>query len=138
MSAATATATAVAAALACLLAAGCGGSAGDLMSIEVTGGPAGGHHTVVVSGDGRGSCDRGPLKQLPSARVIDAREIARDLGDMARRAAAYPPRPGAPRYGLNTKDGVVRWSGGSPGLPQVLPRAELLALQLERLLCRRA
>jgi hypothetical protein len=118
------------------LLAGCGGRAGDLLSITVAGGPTNTRHTIVVSGDGRGSCDRGPLKGIPSARVIDARVIEHDLSDQAKRAAAYPPRPGARRYGLNTKDGVVRWSEGTPGLPAVLPRAQLLELQLERQLCR--
>jgi hypothetical protein len=114
---------------------GCGGEAGDLMSIEVTGGPTAEKHTLVVTGDGRGSCDKGTEKLLPSGRVIDARGIADDIGDLATRAAEYPPRSGSRRYRLNTKDGDVQWSEGTPGLPSVLPRAQLLALQLERELC---
>ena len=123
------------AATAVLALAGCGGDPGDLLSIEASGGVAGGKHTVVVSGDGRGSCDRGPLKQLPADRVIDARGVERDAGDLARRAAEYPARQGARRYVMNTKDGEVRWSERTPGLPSVLPRAQLLELQLQRLLC---
>ena len=122
-------------ATAVLALAGCGGDPGDLLSIDASGGVAGGKHTVVVSGDGRGSCDRGPLKQLPADRVIDARGIERDAGDLARRAAEYPARQGARRYVMNTKDGEVRWSERTPGLPSVLPRAQLLQLQLQRLLC---
>ena len=119
-----------------LLLTGCGGSAGDLLSISASGGIAGGTHTIVVSGDGRGSCDRGPLEQLPAARVIDAREIEKDVGDLARRAATYPPSPDARAYVLRTKAGTVRWSEGARGLPSALPRAQLLELQLERALCR--
>jgi hypothetical protein len=118
------------------LAAGCGGTAGDLLSIGVQGGPAGAGHTVVVTGDGRGSCDRGPLRSLPSARVIAAREIEREVVDLARGASAFHDRPGARRYVLETKDGVVRWSEGTPSLPGALARAQLLALQLGRELCR--
>lgn len=129
---------ALAAALAAsALASGCGGTAGDLMSITVSGGIAGASHTIVVSGDGRGSCDRGPLKPLPSDRIIDARKSERDLTDYAKRAAEYPAGTDARRYAVNTKDGVVRWSEGTPGLPAVLPRTQLLALQLERLVCPR-
>jgi hypothetical protein len=119
------------------LIAGCGGEAGDLMSIEISGGPAGAaaKHTVVVTGDGRGSCDRGSSKLLPSDRVIDARVIAKEVGDLTRKAADYPSRPGTRRYVLSTGDGDVRWSEGTPALPSVLPKAQLLALQLERLLC---
>jgi hypothetical protein len=118
------------------LVAGCGGTAGDLLSIRVEGGPAGATHTVVVTGDGRGSCDRGPLEPLPSARVIVAREIEREVVDLAKGARAFGSRPGARRYVLMTKDGVVRWSDGTPNLPAALPRAQLLALQLGRELCR--
>jgi hypothetical protein len=120
-----------------LIVAGCGGESGDLMSIEISGGPAGtAKHTVVVTGDGRGSCDKGGEKLLPSARVIDARVVAKDLGELARKAADYPARPGTRRYTVRTGDGDVTWSEGTPALPSVLPRAQLLALQLERLLCR--
>ena len=119
-----------------LLVTGCGGEAGDLMSIEFQGGPAGTHHTVVVTGDGRGSCDRGKEELLPSERVIDAREIAKEVSDLARQAADYPAKRGATRYTLKTTDGDVRWSEGTPGLPSVLPKAQLLTVQLDRLLCR--
>jgi hypothetical protein len=116
---------------------GCGGAPGDLLSISARGGVAGGTHTVVVSGDGRGSCDRGTLEQLPADRVIDARGIERDATDLATKATDYPPpRQGARRFTLNTKDGEVHWSERTPGLPSVLPRAQLLELQLERQLCR--
>jgi subtilisin family serine protease len=123
-------------AAAAAVAAGCGGTAGDLLKITVAGGPTNEAHTIVVSGDGRGSCDRGALEPLPSRRVIEAREVERDLRGYAHRAAAYPPRQGARRYGVNSNDGVVRWSEGTPGLPGVLPRAQLLTLKLERQLCR--
>jgi hypothetical protein len=121
---------------AAVLLAGCGGGAGDLMSITASGGFAGGTHTIVVSGDGRGSCDRGPLQALPSDRVIDAREIAREAAPLAHRGALYPTSPDARSFVLKTKDGVVRWSEGRPSLPAILPRTQLLAVQLERLLCR--
>ena len=121
--------------VALLLLAGCGGTAGDLLSITVSGGPAA-KHTLVVSGDGRGSCDRGELRALESQRVIEAREIEREARKLARDAASYPERPGARRYALSTNDGVVRWSEGDSGLPRALPRAQLLALQLEHQLCR--
>jgi hypothetical protein len=128
---------AVVAAAAALILSGCGGDPGDLLAIEASGGVAGGDHTVVVSGDGRGSCDRGPLKQLPADRVIDARGIERDAVEFATKAAEYPPaRPGARRFTLSTKDGQVRWSERTPGIPSVLPRAQLLELQLEQILCR--
>src|SRR4051794_41914687 len=109
------------------LASGCGGASGDLLSISAGGGVAGGTHTIVVSGDGRGSCDRGPLQQLPADRVIDARGIERDATELATKATDIPPgAKGARRFTLNTKDGKVHWSERTPSLPPVLPRAQLL------------
>jgi hypothetical protein len=121
--------------IACLLLAGCGGEAGDLMSIDVSGGPTNAKHTIVVSGDGRGSCDKSKLRALPSARVITAREVEREARKLARAGTHYPERAGRRRFALSTNDGIVRWSEGTPGLPKDLPRAQLLALQLERRLC---
>jgi hypothetical protein len=119
-----------------VLTSGCGGDPGDLLSLSASGGVAGGTHTLVVSGDGRGSCDRGPLQQLPADRVLDARGIERDAQELATKATDLPPRKGARRFTLNTKDGEVHWSERTPGIPSVLPRAQLLELQLERQLCR--
>jgi hypothetical protein len=90
-----------------------------------------------VTGDGRGSCDRGPLKLLPDDRVLDARGVARDAQDLATKATHLPPAvKDARRFTLRTKDGEVQWSERTPGIPSVLPRAQLLELQLERILCR--
>jgi hypothetical protein len=127
----------LAAAVAAVAMAGCGGAPGDLLSISASGGVAGGTHTVVVSGDGRGSCDRGPLEQLPADRVLDARGVERDAQDLATKATSYPPAvKNARRFTLKTKDGQVEWSERTPGIPSVLPRAQLLELQLEQILCR--
>jgi hypothetical protein len=128
---------ALVASLAAMAIAGCGGESGDLLSFEIAGGPAGTTgHTIVVTGDGRGSCDQAQEKLLPSERVIDAREIEKGVTDLARRAAEYPPKSGTRRYTLSTDDGDVKWSEGTPGLPEDLPKAQLLALQLEQILCR--
>jgi hypothetical protein len=123
--------------LAALVLAGCGGDPGDLLSISATGGAAGGTHTLVVTGDGRGSCDKGSLQQLPADRVLDARGVARDAQDLATKATDLPPAvKGSRRFTLRTKDGEVHWSERTPGIPSVLPRAQLLELQLEQILCR--
>jgi hypothetical protein len=36
---------------------------------------------------------------------------------------------------LRTADGDVHWTEGAPDLPAVLPRAQLLALQIQRIVC---
>ena len=123
------------AALAAGLLGGCGGEAGDLIAIETAGG-AKPEHRIVVTGDGRGSCDGSDLGSIPSDRLIDAREVERDLEDLASESATFPEQPGRRRYTARTDEGIVRWSEGARELPPVLPEASLLELQLERELCR--
>lgn len=130
---------ALALAAAALLGTGCGGEAGDLMAIEVTGGPAGAARPldIVLASDGRGTCNDREREPVPSDLVIDARELERDLGDLAEDGATYgPTRENQRRYVVRIKKGTVRWAEGEPGLPEVLPRTQLLALRLDRLLCR--
>lgn len=128
--------TAIAALAAAVACAGCGGSPGDLLALEVNGGPAARHDRIVIQDNGSGTCNGGPSKDIGSAALIDAREIENDLKDFAERAAGFETgRPGATSYVARTKDGTVRWQEGARGLPPVLPRAELFALQQGRKLC---
>ena len=125
--------------LAGLLIAGCGGEAGDLIAIEVAKGPARGRALdIVVASDGRASCNDGPEETIPSDLLIDARELERELGDLAEEGATFFPPTGAGRreYVVRTKAGTIRWSEGDRGLPRELPRTQLFALRLDRLLCR--
>lgn len=109
------------------------------MAIEITGGFAKGRGPldIVLASDGRGTCGDRPSETVPSDVVIDAREAERDLGDLAEEGAAYGEAGGdQARYVVRIKAGTVRWTEGESGLPAVLPRTQLLALRLDRLLCR--
>ena len=117
--------------------AGCGGSPGDLLAIDVSGGAAGRDQRIVVENNGNATCNGGSSRDIGSEALIDAREIERDLKDPAQDAAVYGSgRRGATSYVARTKDGTVRWQEGAPGLPPVLPKAQLFALQQGRALCR--
>lgn len=121
--------------LACALA-GCGGSAGDLLAIEVSGGFEDRTVRLTVTSDGRGRCGAGELRRLTSDRVIEAREVERELEAFAEDGASFGEAIGDRRsYVARTRAGTVRWSEGEPRLPEVLPQAVLLARQLERELC---
>jgi hypothetical protein len=116
--------------------AGCGGSPGDLLAINVSGGPAQRDQQIVIRSDGHATCNGGPSKDIGSQALIDAREIERDLNDEAERAAVYEgTRRDATSYVARTKAGTVRWEEGAPRLPPALPRAQLFALQQGRALC---
>lgn len=128
----------VVAASAALAIAACGGEAGDLLALEVSGGQQEQPLRLTVTEDGRGSCDGGELQRISSERLIDAREVERELGGLAEDGAAFGADTGATgrrRYVARTRAGTVRWVEGLPELPDVLPRAALLAQQLEEALC---
>jgi hypothetical protein len=131
---------ALAAAAAALLFAGCGASAGDVLAIEVSGGPLPAKQILVVTVDGQGSCDRGKLHEIPNDRLIEAQGVARDAKPLAEASASYTggPRPHARQYLLRLPQGSVQWTEGHPGIPAALARAQLLALELGRELCGRA
>ena len=131
-------AAAVTLALACGLLAGCGGGAGDLLAIDVTGGP-GGTQRLVVASDGRARCNGSGLDPIDSDRLIKAREVERDVHDYAANGDNFDAgAKGRRSYTLRTDDGSVRWQEGASGLPKALSKAQLLALQLGRQLCRGA
>jgi hypothetical protein len=116
--------------------AGCGGSPGDLLSIQVEGGPAQRDQSIVVQNDGRSSCNGGPEQDIGSEALIEARRIERELGDDAERAAVYESTSAdATSYVARIKEGTVRWDDRARGLPPVLTQAQLFALQQGRALC---
>ena len=116
----------------CVALAGCGGSAGDLLGMQITGGPGNVKEQMHVTEDGRTSCNTGNLHALPSQTVLDARNIKREAKPLIDDGAQYPATlPGRRTFELKTPDGSLVWGEGQPGLPALLPQAELLALKLE-------
>ena len=127
-----------AAAALALLAGGCGGSPGDLLSLEQTGGFSGARQEIVIRADGEASCNGGKEKDIGSAKLLDARELERELGDLADTAADFEAPRGTKNvrsYTARLEKGTVRWQDQAPGLPPVLAKAQLLTLQLGRTLC---
>lgn len=119
--------------------AACGGSAGDILALEVSGGPREEPTRLTVTEDGRGTCDGDALEPIPSERLIEAREVARDLEGLTAEGVRFDSEAGAAPQGRDyvarVPAGTLRWSEGSPDLPDALPRAALLARELERELC---
>jgi len=123
------------AALAAAALTGCGGDAGEVLSISTSGG-GGDNHRVVLTWDGRGSCDGRTERALPSALVLDAREVERRLKKLAKDRAGFTNGPrGARRYLASTNDGIVTWVEGARGAPPVVGQAIALTLGLKRELC---
>jgi hypothetical protein len=123
---------ALAAALALIAGSGCGNPGGDLIAIEEHG--AGRVERLVVTDDGRGSCNGGELKYLVGDRLLEAREAERDLQDLPGTKVDFGRLPGRTVYTARMRESEVSWSEGARQ-PPVLPRATLLALKLRRELC---
>jgi hypothetical protein len=112
--------------------AGCGGSSGDVLGMQISGGPGNVREQMHVTEDGRTSCNTGALHQLPSKAVLDARSLEREATPLIKDGEQFPPAlPGRRTFELKTPDGTLVWGEGQPGLPSLLAQAELLALQLE-------
>ena len=115
--------------------AGCGGDAGELLAITTSGG-GGDNHRFVVTADGRGSCDKGEVRQLPSDVTLDAREVERRLRKLAKERASFTAGPpGARRYVMTNDDGVVTWVEGARGAPPAVAEGIVLTQSLKRELC---
>jgi hypothetical protein len=118
------------------LLAGCGGSSGDLIAFEVSGGFQGGTTTISVTEDGRGSCDQGPLQAIEGQTLLEARDLHRALGPLAASAREFgEPGPDQRQYVVRMQEGSVSWPEGGRDLPPELGRAVVLERSLEQQLC---
>jgi hypothetical protein len=122
---------AVAAALA-----GCGTEGHDLFVVQRAGSIPGARLALRVTDDGRASCNRGPLVDITSAQLIDARELARELAPLAERRFALAPRPGSVlRYDVVVEAGRVHFADTSRGQPAPLFRVAKLTRDIARGAC---
>jgi hypothetical protein len=116
-----------------LSAAGCGNPGGDIIAIEVREPTAGTPiQRLVVTDDGRGRCNAGELERLDSSRLLEAREVERELDELER--SEFPGPSGRRSYRAVMRDATVTWIEGARE-PPVLAKATLLALNLRRELC---
>jgi hypothetical protein len=119
-----------------VLLAGCGGAPGDILGLGISGGPQRDAVRMHVEENGRASCNSGKLHQLPSAQILDARNVVRDAKTLAQGGASFGTQSSGQRnFQLRTPDGTVNWTEAAPGMPPVLSDAEQLALEMERQLC---
>ena len=108
----------------------CGTPSHDLFIVERAGSIPGAKLRLHVRDDGTVTCN-GASKEMPSKMLIDARVLADDLVDPAKRGVSLPPQPGSTlRYAFRVEDGVTRFADDSLRQPAVFYRAALLVRRI--------
>jgi hypothetical protein len=111
---------------------GCGNPGGDLIALEERGTR---FTRVVVTDDGRGSCNGGELQRLASERLLEAREVERELQELADTGVTnFPEATGGRHFRAQMRGATVTWRERSAQDP-ALPKATALTLKLRRELC---
>jgi len=127
----------LAAATAALLVAGCGTRAPDLFLVTRSGSIPYARLTMRVTDDGFVSCNRGAERELPSALLLDARALERDLEKPAGRGVSLAPgQHSILSYSVRTADGSVRFSDTSRGQPLVFYRTAEFVREVAQRVCR--
>jgi hypothetical protein len=102
---------------------GCGGESADLFQVKRSGADPNANVDLVVNDGGTVTCNRGEPIALPGTRLLDARELARDLEDQATLSIELPPGPGATlRYDVRVSNGSVAFSDTSKNRPAAFDR----------------
>lgn len=118
--------------------AGCGSPSADLFKVDRTGEGAGARLTLVVSDDGTARCNGAPRAPLGAERLLEARQLARDLAKQAALDLELPPGPAADttfRYRAELAEGTVAFADSSPGLPRTFVRLAAVTRRVSRDVC---
>jgi hypothetical protein len=108
--------------LAILLLTGCGTASPDLFEVRRTGEDPNANLTMVVN-DGGGVTCNGEEHALDADRLLQARELARDLTEPAELGIELPPGPNAVlTYRVRLEAGTVSFSDTSRGNPRAFLR----------------
>jgi hypothetical protein len=132
------TRAAVAATGAAVLAlAGCGGPASDIFAVQRTGSIPDARLLLVVADDGTVRCNGARKRDMGSDRLLEARELARELGKDAERGRRFPPGPGSVlRYRVRLEEGTLSFADTSRGLPSAELRLAAFTRDVARAVCR--
>ncbi len=130
-------ALAVAVALALgVVAGGCGTPSADLFVVQRSGTVPAANLRLLVSDGGTVRCNGGKERDLGDARLLGARDLARELVRYARRHLALAPGPSAVlTYRVLLEDGTVRFSDTSRGQSLVLRRVAFFTREVAQSVC---
>ncbi len=127
------------AACAALALAGCGAPAGDLFAVERSGVGAGAKLSLIVSDAGTVRCNRRKPIALPSKRLLEARQLSRDIATQAALGLELPAGPRDRttfRYRAQLSDGTISWADSSRGVPPTFTRLAAFTRVVSRQVCK--
>ena len=102
---------------------GCGGPSLDLFAVERSGADRNADLRVVVNDGGQVTCNESITKAMDAQQLLEARELSRDLGDLAQLGIELPPGPGSLlQYEVQTSAGPLAFSETSPQRPPAVDR----------------
>jgi hypothetical protein len=120
------------------LAAGCGTPSADLFVVERTGDLPDAELTLLVSDGGTVRCDGGDEVPLHSDRLLEARELARDLAPVLDDEPRLPASDGSLlRYRVLAGEGEASFADTSPRLPPALAEVQRFTRAVARESCGR-
>ena len=126
---------AVAAALAVVALAGCGTASPDLFEVERSGEDRAANVTLVVNDGGEVTCN-GEQHPLDADRLLQARELARELQQPAELGIELPPGQGAVlSYRVRSEAGTVGFSDTSRGNSPVFLRVAAFTKDVTERVC---
>jgi hypothetical protein len=120
-----------------LLIAGCGQPSAALFTATRGGTIADAKLHLRVLDDGHVSCNGGPLVEITSKQLIDARDVARELTKPASRHVSLPAKPGSTlNYAFTIDKDTVRFADNASGQDPAMYKGALLVRQLAQGPCR--
>lgn len=128
---------ALAGALALALLAGCGAPSADLFEVVRSGKDKNANVRLLVSDDGTVRCNRGKPLAMGAKRLLDARQLARDLDKQAALGLELPRGPGSIlSYRVRLEAGTVGFSDTSRGRPPTFNRVAAFSADVIERVCK--
>lgn len=119
-----------------LLLAGCGTQPADLFVVQRTGSGRNAKLTLLVQDDGYVICNHGAERAISSARLLDARQLARDLSPQAQLHVQLPPGPRSIlSYRVRLQAGTVSFSDTSRPMPGSFARLTAFTADVSEGVC---
>lgn len=119
------------------LLAGCGAPSADLFVVTRSGKDRNANVKLLVSDDGTVRCNQRKPVPMGAKRLLDARELARDLERQAALGLELPREKNSIlSYKVRLEAGTVAFSDNSRGLPKTFTRAEAFTADVVERVCK--